>query len=249
MCNKDFSTHELGSFGTLSCSLDFWFEILVLPTLQEDFVFVDFLKGRLFVFFCFVPVRSTKLGCFRLHSCLFGKLLRRRGASAWFHGIWTCSAKVFEYWMIFSLKIKLNCSWKFQRNWKVQKFFEYWMIFSLKIKLNCSWKFWRNWNVPLLVLERSWWAGFNGIYLVRFCIQNVGDIDFKVITTPENSNKLPKTRFTIQFKHDFLSYLAVQKIEYRHCKTMFTCWVSLFCNGFTLGPMAQATLVEDDDKM
>jgi len=26
----------------------------------------------------------------------------------------------------------------------------------------------RNWNVTLVLLERSWWAGFNGIYLVRF---------------------------------------------------------------------------------
>jgi hypothetical protein len=42
------------------------------------------------------------------------------------------------------------------------------MISSLKIKLNRSWKLWRNWNVPLVLLERSWWAGFNGIYLVRF---------------------------------------------------------------------------------
>jgi hypothetical protein len=33
------------------------------------------------------------------------------------------------------------------------------------------------------------------------------------------------------------------KNPYIHYKTMFTCWVSLFCNGFTLGPMAQATLV------
>jgi hypothetical protein len=41
----------------------------------------------------------------------------------------------------------------------------------------------------------------------------VGDIDLKVISTPENSNKFPKTRITIQFKHDFLSYLAVQKIN------------------------------------
>jgi hypothetical protein len=54
-------------------------------------------------------------------------LRRRRGALAWFHGIWTCSAEVLEYWMISSLKI----------------------IF------NCSWKFWRNWNVPLELLERS----------------------------------------------------------------------------------------------
>jgi hypothetical protein len=33
------------------------------------------------------------------------------------------------------------------------------------------------------------------------------------------------------------------KNRYIHCKTMFMCWVSLFCNGFTLEPMAQATLV------
>ncbi len=58
----------------------------------------------------------------------------------WFHGIWTCGAKVLEYWMISSVKIKLSRSWKFLRNW----------------------------NVPLVLLERSWWAGFNGIYLVRF---------------------------------------------------------------------------------
>jgi hypothetical protein len=50
----------------------------------------------------------------------------------------------------------------------VQKVLEYWMISSLKIKLYRSWKFWRNWNVPLVMLERSCWVGFNGIYLVRF---------------------------------------------------------------------------------
>ncbi len=42
------------------------------------------------------------------------------------------------------------------------------MIFSLKTKLNCSENFRRNWNVHLVFLERSWWIGFNGIYLVRF---------------------------------------------------------------------------------
>jgi hypothetical protein len=67
---------------------------------------------------CFVVMRSTKLGCFKL-CCIFGKLLTRRGAWAWFHDIWTCSAKVLEYWNIFSLKIKLNRSWKFWRNWNV----------------------------------------------------------------------------------------------------------------------------------
>jgi hypothetical protein len=41
---------------------------------------------------------------------LFGKISRRRGALAWFHGVWTCGAKVLEYRMIFALKIKLNHS-------------------------------------------------------------------------------------------------------------------------------------------
>ncbi len=99
---------------------------------------------------------------------LFGNLLRRRDASAWFHGVWTCCAKVLEYWM----------------------------ISSLRIKLNLSWNFWKNWNVPLVFSERSWWAGFNGIYLVRFGFRiNVGDIDFKMISATENSNKFQKTRF------------------------------------------------------
>ncbi len=44
-------------------------------------------------------------------------------------------------------------------------------------------------------LEIYWWAGFNGIYLVRFGFKNVGDIDFKVIFAIENSNKFLKTRF------------------------------------------------------
>jgi hypothetical protein len=78
---------------------------------------------------------------------LVGKLSRRRGELAWFHDIWTCSAKVLKYWMTFSMKINLNHSWKFQRNW----------------------------NVPLVLLERFWWAGFNGIYLVRFGFR-MGDI-------------------------------------------------------------------------
>jgi len=36
------------------------------------------------------------------------------------------------------------------------------------------------------------------------------------------------------------------KNRYIHCKTLFTCWVSQFCNGFTLGATAQATLVADE---
>jgi hypothetical protein len=50
----------------------------------------------------------------------------------------------------------------------VKKFLNIEWFLSLKIKLNHSWNFWRYWNVPLVLLERSGWAGFNGIYLVRF---------------------------------------------------------------------------------
>ncbi len=82
---------------------------------------------------------------------LFGKLSARRAAWAWFHDFWTCSAKVLEYWMISSLKIKLNHSWKFRRNS----------------------------NVPLVLLERSWWAGFNGIYLARFGFRMWEILNFK----------------------------------------------------------------------
>jgi hypothetical protein len=93
-----------------------------------------------FVLFCLYlwdPLHQDASDCV---LGLFGKLLRRRGASGWFHGIWTCGVEVLENGMISSLKIKLNPSWKFRKNW----------------------------NEPLVLLERFWWAGFNGIYLVRF---------------------------------------------------------------------------------
>ncbi len=98
---------------------------------------------------------------------------------------------------------------------------------------------------------------FNGIYLVRFGLKMWEILVFNWFL--QNSNKFQKTKFwnenliekeccntwrcTIQFKHDFISYLVVQKIYTDICKTMVTCWVSLFCNGFTLGPMTQTTLV------
>ncbi len=144
-------------------------------------------EGNLFVLFCLYlrdPPNRDALG----HVLdLFGKLSRRRGASAWFHGIWTCSVEVLEYWM----------------------------ISSLKIKLNHSWKFWRNWNVPLVLVERSQWAGFNGIYLVRLDSE-CGRFDFEMISAAENSIKFQKTRFWKE-----------KSVE----------------DEFTFGPTAQATLV------
>jgi hypothetical protein len=102
---------------------------------------------------------------------------------AWFHDVWTCPAKVHEYWMIPSLKIKLNCDWKFR---------------------------------PLVLLERSWWAGFNGIYLVRFGFRMWEILILKWFLPLKNSNKFQKTRF---WKEKSVEDVA------------------------TLGPRAQATLI------
>jgi hypothetical protein len=93
------------------------------------------------------------------------------------------------------------------------------MVFGLAVQkfLNIEWflhwESWRNWNVPLVLWERSWWTGFNGIYLVRFGFRMWEILIFKWFLPTENSNKFPKTSFTNHFKHDFLSYLAVQNIN------------------------------------
>jgi len=179
--------------------------------------------------FCFVPLRPTKLGCFRLCSWSLWKARKERGAWAWFHGIWTCCVEVLHYWMISSLKTKLNCSWKFRRYW----------------------------NVPLVLLERSWWAGFIGIYLVRFGFRMWEILIFKwflLLKIQINSKRLGferqnqlKTWAHLKAYHSmqtlFPFIFGCSKNWYIHCKTMFTCRVSLYCNGFTLGPTAQATLV------
>ncbi len=106
----------------------------------------------------------------------------------WFHEVWICRAKVLEYWMI---------SW-------------------LKIKLNRSWKFRRNWNVPVMLLERSWWVGFNGIYLVRFGFR--------------------------MWEIWILKWFLQLKIQKKSKKTRF--WKEKSVEDvLTLGPTAQATLV------
>jgi len=101
-------------------------------------------KGSLF---CFVV-----MGCLRSFSLVSLESSRWGGVCVlglWFHDVWTCGAKVLEYWMNDFFTKKFN-------------------------KLNCSWKFRRNWNVPLVLLERSWWARFNGISLVRFGFRMCG---------------------------------------------------------------------------
>jgi hypothetical protein len=48
-------------------------------------------------FVCFVPMRSTEPGCFRLHSSSLWKALEEEGCMAWFHGVGTCCVEVLEY--------------------------------------------------------------------------------------------------------------------------------------------------------
>jgi hypothetical protein len=103
---------------------------------------------------CFVFMRFIESGCFRSCSLCLSTALAEEGAWAWFQDDWTSGAKVLQYWI----------------------------ISSLKIKLNRSWKFWRNWNVCFMLLERSWWARFNGIYLVRFGLRMWEILSFKVIS-------------------------------------------------------------------
>ncbi len=107
------------------------------------------IKVVCFVLFWSLVMKSTEPG-WLCSWCLWNST--RRGAWALLHGVWTCGAKVLEYWMIFSLKFQLNCSWQFQ--W--------------------------NWNVPLVFLERSWQVGFNGILLVRFGFRTLEMLIFKL---------------------------------------------------------------------
>jgi hypothetical protein len=64
-------------------------------------------KGSLFILFClYLWDPPNWIASDRILGLSWGG----GGASTWFHGVWSCGVKVFEYWMISSLKIKLNCS-------------------------------------------------------------------------------------------------------------------------------------------
>jgi hypothetical protein len=45
----------------------------------------------------FGPMAQATLDASNHMFGLFGKLLTRRGAWAWIHGIWTCHSKLLEY--------------------------------------------------------------------------------------------------------------------------------------------------------
>jgi len=46
---------------------------------------------------CFVTIKSTKLGGFKLCYWNLWKALDKEGCIGLVHDIWTCSVKVFEY--------------------------------------------------------------------------------------------------------------------------------------------------------
>jgi len=169
--------------------------ILVYRVLQKNYtVWIWIIRcdisiyedGSLFVLFC--TTRSTELGCFRSHSSVSLE-------SSWGGGVHGLGFTAFGP----AVQKFLNIEW-----------FLHW-----KVKLNGSWKFQRNWNVPLVSLERYWWAGFNGIYLVRF---GFGMWEILILK----------------------SFLL--KIEINSQKTRF--WKEKSVEDVvTLGPTAQATLV------
>jgi hypothetical protein len=63
-------------------------------------------QGSLFVLFCTYEIHQTGM----LQNGFLVSLESSLRGRVWFHDVWTCSAKVLEYRMISSLKIKLNCS-------------------------------------------------------------------------------------------------------------------------------------------
>ncbi len=138
--------------------------------------------------FCFVVMRSTEPGCFRSWSWSLWKALAEEG----------CMGLV-------PWRLDLWC----KSSWILNDFFT-------EKKLNHNWKFQRNWNVPLVLLERSWWAGLHGIHLLRFGLRMWGILILKWF--------LPLKIQINSKKPGFGKEKSVEDVV-------------------TLGPMAQATLV------
>jgi hypothetical protein len=104
----------------------------------------------------------------------------------------------------------------------------------------------------MVFLERSEWAGFNGIYLVRFGLRMWETFIFMwfLLLKIQINSKRPgflegkiswgcgnTWRLTIQFKHDFLSYLAVKKINTYIAKQCSQVEFPYFVTGSHLGQL------------
>jgi hypothetical protein len=109
--------------------------------------------------------------------------------------------------------------------------------------------------VGKILMSRIYWNLFGKIW-----IQNVGDIDFKVISAAENSNKLKKPRFWkeksvenvvtlegLPFNSSMITFhiWPVQKIDTYIAKQCSHVELPYFVMGSHLGQMAHTTLVWD----
>jgi len=138
-----------------------WFSIYIYI-----YICICIKEGSFFVLFCTYEIHQ--IGMFQIVFLVSLESSRQGGVHGLcFHDVWTCGAKVLEYLM----------------------------IFSLKIKLNRSWKFWMNWNVLLVLLETSWSTGFNGIYLIRFGFRMWEILIFKWFLLLKIQINSQKTRF------------------------------------------------------
>jgi hypothetical protein len=100
-------------------------------------------------------------------------------------------------------------------------------------EVSVTFQFRRNWNVHLVLLETSWWAGFNEIYLVRFEFRMWEILIFK---------------WFLQFLEKYLKFLknlAENSIE--NSKKPGFGRKNQFEDVVTLGPTAQATLVKYEE--
>jgi hypothetical protein len=104
-----------------------------------------YLWSNVVCLFCFVLMRSSKPECFILGSWSLWIALEGEGCIGLVHDVWTCGAKVLEYWIFFSLKIKLNDSWNFGG---VRFGFKMWEILIFK------------WFLPLKIQINSKKSGF-----------------------------------------------------------------------------------------
>jgi hypothetical protein len=111
-------------------------------TQKHTHTHIGYLSTKEGSLFCFVVMRSTEPGCFRSCSWCIWKALDQ------------------ERWVGL---VPWRLDLRYKSSWILNDFFT-----EKQIKLNHSWKFRRSWNMHLVLLERSWWAGYNGIYLVRF---------------------------------------------------------------------------------
>jgi hypothetical protein len=58
---------------------------------------ISIYEGRLFVYFVLNLLNPLNRDASNCVLDLFEKISRRKEASAWFHGVWTCNVEFLEY--------------------------------------------------------------------------------------------------------------------------------------------------------